>query len=80
MGMPRRFVSLLVVLAVCAGGALTASTSAPVVLYSHEAERTSYLANAVIWRDPGPLSPGADQGWPRGGVASRDRGRGWPAD
>ena len=57
MGMPRRFVSLLVLLAVCAGGALTASTSAPVVLYSHEAERTSYLANAVIWRDPGPLSP-----------------------
>jgi len=57
MGVSRRFVSLLVASAVCACVALTASTSAPVVLYSHPAERTSYLANAVIWKDPGPLSP-----------------------
>ena len=57
MGVPRRFLSLLVASAVCAGVALTASTPAPVFVYSHTAERTSYLANAVIWKDPGPLSP-----------------------
>jgi hypothetical protein len=26
-------------------------------IFSHEDIRTSYLANAVIWRDPGPLTP-----------------------
>lgn len=57
MGVPRRFLSLLVASAVCACVALTASTSAPVFLYSHAAERTTYLANAVIWKDPGTLSP-----------------------
>ena len=57
MGVPRRFLSLLAASAACACVALTASTSVLVILYSHPVERTSYLANAVIWKDPGPLSP-----------------------
>ena len=80
MGVPRRFLSLLVASAVCAGVALTASTPAPVLVYSHTAERTSYLANAVIWKDPGPPLAGADQGRSSGRVASSDRERGWPTD
>jgi hypothetical protein len=29
----------------------------PLFIYTHAAERARYLANAVIWRDPGPLTP-----------------------
>ena len=79
MGVPRRFLSLLVASAVCAGVALTASTPAPVFVYSHTAERTSYLANAVIWKDPGS-SRRSRSGWSSGRVASGDRERGWPTD
>ena len=42
--------------------ALAATLSAqtgpsPAFIFSHQDMRLSYLANAVIWRDPGPLTP-----------------------
>jgi hypothetical protein len=36
---------------------LFAQTPSPLFIYTHAAERNNYLANAVIWRDPGPLTP-----------------------
>jgi hypothetical protein len=36
---------------------LAAQTAPPLFIYTHDAERNRYLANAVIWRDPGPLTP-----------------------
>src|SRR3954468_13371298 len=29
----------------------------PLFIYAHDVDRARYLANAVIWRDPGPLTP-----------------------
>ena len=53
----RRFFSLLVVVSVLLGWTLAAEAPAPRFVFTHAAERTGYLANAVIWRDPGPLTP-----------------------
>ena len=40
------------------GVTLAAQTSPqPLFIYTNAAERARYLANAVIWRDPGPLTP-----------------------
>ena len=39
------------------GLTLSAQRPAPEFIYTHAAERTAYLANALIWRDPGPLTP-----------------------
>jgi hypothetical protein len=39
------------------GVTLAAQTPLPLFIYTHSAERARYLANAVIWRDPGPLTP-----------------------
>ena len=39
------------------GVALAAQTPPPLFIYTHTAERARYLANAIIWRDPGPLTP-----------------------
>jgi hypothetical protein len=39
------------------GVALAAQVPAPLFIYTHPGERARYLADAVIWRDPGPLTP-----------------------
>jgi hypothetical protein len=39
------------------GVTLAAQTPLPLFIYTHPAERARYMANAVIWRDPGPLTP-----------------------
>src|SRR5262245_5184568 len=36
---------------------LAAQTQPPLFIYTHAEGRTRYLANAVIWQDPGPLTP-----------------------
>jgi hypothetical protein len=50
----RRFPGVLAALVV---GTLSAQAPSPLFIYTHAAERSNYLANAVIWRDPGPLLP-----------------------
>ena len=38
-------------------GVALAAQAPPLFIYTHPAERARYLANATIWRDPGPLTP-----------------------
>ena len=53
----RRFFSLLVVVSVLLGWTLAAQAPAPRFVFTHATERAGYLASAVIWRDPGLLTP-----------------------
>lgn len=55
--MATRHLLSIVVCSLVLGTTFTAQTQSPAFIYSHTAERKDYLANAVIWRDPGPLTP-----------------------
>ena len=57
MSVSHRFAGALGI-SVALAVALSAQTGpSPAFIYSHQDTRISYLANAVIWRDPGPLTP-----------------------
>ena len=57
MSVSHRF-ALALGISVALAVALSAQTGpSPAFIYSHQDTRMSYLANAVIWRDPGPLTP-----------------------
>jgi hypothetical protein len=57
MSVSHRF-ALALGISVALAVALSAQTGpSPAFIYSHQDTRMGYLANAVIWRDPGPLTP-----------------------
>ena len=55
MGMRQLLCAL--VCSITMGATFAAQTQPPAFIYSHTAQRRDYLARAVIWRDPGPLTP-----------------------
>jgi hypothetical protein len=55
--MAMRHVLCAVVCSLSIAGTLAAQTQPLAFIFAHTRERTDYLAHAVIWRDPGPLTP-----------------------